>query len=70
MAIDGYCWLNYHYLLVVIGGYFVVTPLWAKCEGEAHTPKSWELGVLRDSRKFRAQVEGPKHLALGCSWCH
>jgi hypothetical protein len=48
----------------------VATPLWAKCEGEAHTPKSWELGVLRDSQKFRAQVEGPKHLAVGCSWCH
>jgi hypothetical protein len=27
----------------------VATPLEAKCEGEAHTPKKWEVGVLRDS---------------------
>jgi hypothetical protein len=26
--------------------------------------------VLRDSRKFRARVQGPKHLALGCSLYH
>ncbi len=34
-----------------------------------HSQK-WELGVLRDSRKLRAWIEGPKHLALGCSGCH
>jgi hypothetical protein len=33
----------------------VATPLWAKCEDETHTPKKWELRVLRDSRNFKAQ---------------
>jgi hypothetical protein len=32
--------------------------------------QSWELGVLQDSRMFRAQQQGPKHLALRRSWCH
>ncbi len=35
-----------------------------------NTWKSWGFGVLRDSRMFRAQQQGPKHLALKCSWCH
>jgi hypothetical protein len=35
-----------------------------------NTWKSWGFGVLRDSRMFRARQQGPKHLALGCSWCH
>jgi hypothetical protein len=43
-------------------------PNLAKCGGEAW--KSWGFGVLRDSRMFRARQQGPKHLALGCSWCH
>jgi hypothetical protein len=30
----------------------------------------WELGVLRDSRKLKAWLQGSKHLALGCSWYH
>jgi hypothetical protein len=32
--------------------------------------QSWGFGVLRDSRMFRVQQQGEKHLALGCSWCH
>jgi hypothetical protein len=32
--------------------------------------QSWGFGVLRDSRMFRVQQQGPKHLALGCFWCH
>ncbi len=32
--------------------------------------QSWGLGVLWDSRMFRAQQQGEKHLVLGCSWCH
>jgi hypothetical protein len=45
-------------------------PTLAKCEGEAQHSQSWGLGVLRDSRMFRVRQQGPKHLALGCSWCH
>jgi len=32
--------------------------------------QSWGFGVLRDSRMFRVRQQRPKHLALGCSWCH
>jgi len=35
-----------------------------------NTWKKWGFGVLRDSRMFRARQQGPKHLALACSWCH
>ncbi len=45
-------------------------PTLAKCGGEAQHFQSWGLGVLRDSRMFRAQQQGPKHLALGRSCCH
>jgi hypothetical protein len=48
----------------------VATPLWPKCGGEAQHFQSWGFGVLRDSRMFRARQQGPKHLALRCSWCH
>jgi hypothetical protein len=48
----------------------VATLLWAKCGGEAQHSQSWELGVLWDSRMFRARQQGPKHLALRRSWCH
>jgi hypothetical protein len=45
-------------------------PTLAKCGGEAQHFQSWGLGVLRDSRMFRARQQGPKHLALRCFWCH
>jgi len=45
-------------------------PTLAKCEGEAQHSQSWGFGVLQDSRMFRARQQGPKHLALRCSWCH
>jgi hypothetical protein len=45
-------------------------PTLAKCGGEAQHFQSWGFGVPRDSRMFRAQHQGPKHLALRCSWCH
>jgi hypothetical protein len=45
----------------------VATLLWAKCGGEAQHSQSWELGVLRDSRMFRARHQGLKHLALRLS---
>ncbi len=45
-------------------------PTLAKCGGEAQHFQSWGFEVLRDSRMFRARQQGPKHLALRCSWCH
>jgi hypothetical protein len=45
-------------------------PTLAKCGGEAQHSQSWGLGVLRDSRMFRARQQGPKLLALRRSWCH
>jgi hypothetical protein len=45
-------------------------PTLAKCGGEAQHFQSWGFGVLRDSRMFRARQQGPKHLALRCSWFH
>jgi hypothetical protein len=46
------------------------TPTLAKCGGEAQHLEKSGVGVLRDSRMFRAQQQGAKHLALACSWCH
>jgi hypothetical protein len=45
-------------------------PTLAKCGGEAQHLEKLGVGVLRDSRMFRAQQQGAKHLALGYSWCH
>jgi hypothetical protein len=41
-------------------------PTLRECEDETH---SWngDLGVLRDSRNFKVQLQRSKHLALGCS---
>jgi len=47
----------------------VATPLWPSVGVKPNTSKVG-LGVLRDSRMFRARQQGPKHLALGRSWCH
>jgi hypothetical protein len=49
---------------------FCRNPTLAKCGVKPNTWKSWRFGALRDSRMFRAQQQGPKHLALRCSWCH
>ncbi len=48
----------------------VATPLWPSVGVKPNTWKSWRLGVLRDSRMFKARQQGAKHLVLGCSWCH
>jgi hypothetical protein len=48
----------------------LATPLWPSVGVKPNTWKSWRLGVFRDSRMFRARQQGPKHLALGYSWCH
>ncbi len=45
-------------------------PTLTKCGGEAQHLEKVGIGVLRDSRKFRRRFGRPKHLALGCSWCH
>ncbi len=49
---------------------YVVTPLWPSVGGEAQHFQSWGFGVLWNSRMFRVRQQGPKHLALRCSWCH
>jgi hypothetical protein len=51
-------------------GIGVATLLWPSVGLKPNTWKKWGFGVLRDSRMFRVRQQGPKHLALGCSWCH
>jgi hypothetical protein len=41
----------------------IVFPTLAKCGGEAQHLEKSGVGVLRDSRMFRARQQGPKHLA-------
>jgi hypothetical protein len=48
----------------------VATLLWPSVGVKPNTWKKGGVGVLRDSRMLRARQQGPKHLALGCSWCH
>jgi len=48
----------------------VATLLWPSVGVKPNTWKKRGFGVLRDSRMFRVRQQGPKHLALGCSWCH
>jgi hypothetical protein len=48
----------------------VATLTWPNVGVKPNTWKSWGFGVLRDSRTFRARQQDPKHLALGCFWCH
>jgi hypothetical protein len=48
----------------------VATLTWPSVGVKPNTWKSWGFGVPRDSRMFRARQQDPKHLALGCSWCH
>ncbi len=44
-------------------------PHFGQVWGEAQHSQSWGLGALWDSRMFRVRQQGPKHLALKCSWC-
>jgi hypothetical protein len=48
----------------------VATLLWPSVGVKPNTWKKWGFGVLWDSRMFRVRQQGPKHLALRCSWCH
>ncbi len=51
----------------------VATPLWCRNPtlrevwGRHSHSRNGDLGVLRDSQKFRTQLQGSKHLALKCS---
>ncbi len=48
----------------------VPTPLLEECEDEIHTPEMGDLGVHQDFRNFNVQLQGSKHLTLGCSLYH
>jgi hypothetical protein len=54
----------------ILFGKLCRTPTLTKCGGEAQHLEKLGFGVLRNSWMFRAQQQGAKHLALGCSWCH
>jgi hypothetical protein len=45
-------------------------PHFGQVWGEAQHLEKLGLGVLRNFRMFRVRQQGPKHLALGSSWCH
>ncbi len=55
-----YTTLSWCFQLSTFGTTFVATPLWDKCEGEAHTPKSGKLessGTPENSKlDFRRQI--------------
>jgi hypothetical protein len=69
-----YLGLALHFVLniQVVNNIYIIcrTPTLAKCGGEAQHLEKLGVGVLQDSRMFRARQQGEKHLALGCSWCH
>ncbi len=45
--------------------FVVATPLWAKCEGEAHTPKSGNLESSRTPENSKLELKGQKTLHWG-----
>ncbi len=44
---------------------FVATPLWAKCEGEAHTPKSGNLEPSGTPKNSELELKGQNTLNWG-----
>jgi hypothetical protein len=42
----------------IVGLHFVATPLWAKCEGEAHTPKSGNLESSKTPENLELESKG------------
>jgi hypothetical protein len=50
------CCLRVSYLSSILG--VVATPLWAKCEGEAHTPKSGNLESSRTLENSELELKG------------
>jgi hypothetical protein len=44
---------------------YVATPLWAKCEGEAHTPESGNLESSRTPKNLELQLKGQNTLHWG-----
>jgi hypothetical protein len=55
-------WGHWHFLLV---GESVATPLWAKCEGEAHTPKSGNLKSSGTPKNLELELKGHSTLHWG-----
>jgi hypothetical protein len=51
--------------LVAISASIVATPLWAKCEGEAHTPKSGKLESSETPENSERECKGQISLHLG-----
>jgi hypothetical protein len=62
--------LNTHDLKRQVPTGSVATLTWPSVGVKPNTWKSWGFGALWDSRMFRARQKDPKHLALGCFWCH
>jgi hypothetical protein len=57
---------NSHWsICVCLGTLVVATPLWAKCEGEAHTPKSGNLESSRTPKNSELELKGQKTLHWG-----
>ncbi len=48
----------------------VTTPLWAKCEGEAHIPESGKLESSGTPENSECDCKGSNLLAFERSWCH
>ncbi len=59
-----------HFVSIFSPLVIVATPLWPSVRVKPNTWENGGFGILRDSRMFRAQQQGAKHLALGFSWCH
>jgi hypothetical protein len=49
---------NYIFPSLVNDTHIVATPLWAKCEGEAHTPKSGNLESFETPENLELELEG------------
>jgi hypothetical protein len=48
----------------------VLQPYFGQVWGWSPTLGKSGFEILWDSWMFRARQQGPKHLALRCSWCH
>ncbi len=55
----------HYYFELAIEGLFVTTPLWAKCEGEAHTPKSGNLESSGTPENLELELKGQNTLHWG-----
>jgi hypothetical protein len=60
----------YHSILPSILIAYVSQPHFGQVWGWSPNLEKLEVWSPRDSWMFRARQQGPKHLALGRSWCH